>query len=93
MGRGRFIIGAVVGAVAGVVAGFLTAPKSGKDTRTGIKRKAGELKRDAAQRIHEVEGRGESAIKDIKEKAQDYKQRSEHAIEGAKEGFKTDTKK
>lgn len=42
--RSKFALGAVVGGVAGIIAGILTAPKSGKETRTNIKEKASELK-------------------------------------------------
>ncbi len=43
MGK-KLVIGTVVGAVAGLVAGVLTAPKSGRETRGDIKKKATELK-------------------------------------------------
>lgn len=39
MSKGKFVLGAVLGAAAGVVAGLLTAPKSGKETRTDLKKK------------------------------------------------------
>ncbi len=39
-------VGAVIGAIAGVIAGVLTAPKSGKETRADIKKKADELKKN-----------------------------------------------
>jgi len=37
-------IGAAAGAVAGVITGLLVAPKSGKETRADLKKKAGEMK-------------------------------------------------
>ena len=36
----KFGIGIIIGAIAGVLAGFLTAPKSGKETREDLKKKA-----------------------------------------------------
>ena len=39
---GKLAIGAVIAAAAGYIAGLLTAPKSGKETREDIKRKANE---------------------------------------------------
>lgn len=92
MGRGRFVIGAVVGAVAGLVAGLLTAPKSGKDTRTNIKKRAGELKRGAVEKVEELKQHGEETVEEVKAKAEEYKMRSEGAMKGAKEGFKADKK-
>jgi len=43
MGK-KLALGAVIGAAAGLVAGILTAPKSGRETREDIKKKARELK-------------------------------------------------
>jgi gas vesicle protein len=81
--RNKFALGALVGAVAGIIAGVLTAPKSGKETRTSIKDKALELKQKSVKKA-----------KDAKDKADKYHERSEHAIkgavEGAKEGFKAE---
>jgi gas vesicle protein len=46
-----FLIGFILGAVAGVAVGFLYAPKAGKETRTLLKEKAGELKEKASEMI------------------------------------------
>lgn len=48
MGK-KLAVGAVVGAVAGVVAGVLMAPKSGKETRGDIKKRAEQLKKKAGK--------------------------------------------
>ena len=40
----KLAIGAIVGAIAGLAAGVLTAPKSGRETRDDIKKKAEEMK-------------------------------------------------
>ncbi len=44
----KLALGAVVGAAVGVAAGILTAPKSGKETRDDIKKKAVDAKDKAA---------------------------------------------
>ena len=49
MSKRKFVLGALFGAVAGVVAGVLTAPKSGKETRADLKKKANELKNEAGE--------------------------------------------
>ena len=46
MSKRKFVLGALFGAVAGVVAGVLTAPKSGKETRADLKKKANKLKKE-----------------------------------------------
>jgi len=76
MRKGNFALGALIGIVAGVVAGVLTAPKSGKDTRSDIKGKAAELKQAAAKRVD-----------DVKDKVDTYTHPNEHADDGAKKGF------
>lgn len=50
MNKGRFVVGTVLGAAAGIVAGVLTAPQSGEETRADLKKKAVELKEEAARR-------------------------------------------
>jgi gas vesicle protein len=44
-----FLIGFVLGAIAGVAVGFLYAPKSGKETRTLLKEKIGEVRGKASE--------------------------------------------
>ncbi|MBH1980906.1 YtxH domain-containing protein, partial [Candidatus Saccharibacteria bacterium] len=55
----KLAIGAVIGAVSGIVAGILTAPKSGKETREDIKRKAEELKDQALSTADDVRSSAE----------------------------------
>ena len=43
----RKVLTVLGAAVAGFAAGVLTAPKSGKETRKDLKKKANELKKDA----------------------------------------------
>ncbi len=55
MAKGKkFGLGIIIGALAGVVTGFLTAPKSGKETREDIKNKAGELKGSAERKLKDA---------------------------------------
>ncbi len=91
MVKSKFALGALIGAVAGVIAGVLTAPKSGKETRTDLKHKATELKDEAAKRADEVKDRSGKMASEVKEKLEEYKERGEYAangaVEGAKKGF------
>ena len=54
MPKGRLAVGAIMGVAAGIIAGFLTAPKSGKETRADLKKKANELRQEAARHKEEV---------------------------------------
>ena len=62
MGK-KLAFGAVVGAVAGVLAGVLMAPKSGKETRGDIKKKADDLKRKAEQTASAAKSRSKKLQK------------------------------
>lgn len=93
MSKGKFALGAVIGAVAGVVAGFLTAPRSGKETRADLKKKADELKAEAASKGEELKKKGEATYKDTKDVAKDLQSRSERAFNSAKAEFKKDDAK
>jgi len=50
----KFGFGVILGAIAGILAGFLTAPKSGKETRDDIKKKAHEVKGSAERRLKDA---------------------------------------
>ena len=78
----------VVGAAAaGFAAGILMAPKSGKETREDIKRKAGEIKSDAASKADDVRKKAEDVKKDVEAKAKDFTSRAENAVQGARDAF------
>jgi gas vesicle protein len=69
MKSGKLAIGAVIGAAVGVVAGIMTAPKSGKETREEIKRKATEAKDTATAKKDSVLFRVEEVTDDLKSRA------------------------
>lgn len=82
MSKGKIALGALFGAVTGFVAGVLTAPKSGKETRTDIKDAAVKAKDTAAseavkakdiaeKKAHEVKAKAEEIFDDVKTKAQE----------------------
>jgi len=55
MSKGKkFGLGVLIGTAVGVVAGLLTAPKSGKETRQDIKKKAIEAKGSAERKLKEA---------------------------------------
>ncbi|MBP9667743.1 YtxH domain-containing protein [Candidatus Saccharibacteria bacterium] len=90
MSKGKFAFGAIVGAIAGVVAGVLAAPKSGKETREDLKKKAVELKDQAEKTKGAVKAKADDFSKDALSKADEMKSRAENAVQGAKDGFKKD---
>lgn len=61
----------VISAVtAGFVAGVLTAPKSGKETRADLKKKAGELKANAGEYAAKAKAAAKDAASSVKTGAQ-----------------------
>ena len=92
MSKGKFVLGAAIGAAAGVVAGLLTAPKSGKETRADLKKKARELKQDATTKGDELRAKGEKAYYDARDAARDLHDRSGRALRSARDEFTKDKK-
>lgn len=67
-GRKIAVGAAIVGAV-GYVAGILTAPKSGKETRTDIANKAEDTKEEIEMQLQNVHDELEGALKTAKSKS------------------------
>ena len=94
MAKGKFALGAIFGALVGGVAALLTAPKSGKETREDLKKKAGEMKSTAEKKVADVKKKAEGLKKDLETQAKDLRDRTESAVQGAKDGFsKSDDEK
>ncbi len=95
MSKGKFALGALFGAAVGVVAGILTAPKSGKETREDIKRKANDAADKASKAVEEAKVKGgklykdarsnaDAAVKDARGTAENYADRVRRAAASAK---------
>lgn len=69
MKASKLAMGAVLGAAIGVAAGILTAPKSGRETRDDIKRKADEAKAKAATKRDNLMFKAEELSDDVRAKA------------------------
>lgn len=67
MAKGKIAIGAAIGALIGVVAGVLTAPRSGKQTRSELKTRANSLKHDAAEKIEAGKEKGSEMIERLQQ--------------------------
>lgn len=85
--KGKFALGALFGAAAGVVTGFLTAPKSGKETRADLKKKADDAKDTTTKKADEVKAKTGEAVTKAKTEADKLKKRTVNAAQGAKDGF------
>ena len=89
MSKGRFAIGAIIGTAAGLIAGFLTAPKSGKETRADIKQKAVDLKENAGQKADRIRQRTEKVAGDVKDDIGELKDRMVEKVHTSKDDEKT----
>lgn len=81
MKKGKFGLGLVIGAVAGVVTGLLAAPKSGKETREDLKRKAGDVRDDVADRADDLKKQAKAKANEVKGRVQDYRSRGERVAD------------
>jgi gas vesicle protein len=84
-----FIGGLIVGGLIGAVVGILYAPKSGKETREDLARKADELLSQAKEKIDDVEMMAERG----KESLQEGKTRLKRAFEAGVEAFREEKNK
>jgi len=64
----KVAIGSAIAGAVGYLAGILSAPKSGKDTRTDIAHKAGDVKNSAEDQLADLNDELKSLIKTTKEK-------------------------
>lgn len=87
MAKKRFGIGLVVGAVAGLLTGLLAAPKSGKETREDLKRRADEVKHETEKRAEQVKERAADVADKAKETAEHMRDVADHAVKGVQEGY------
>ena len=87
----RFGLGLIVGAIAGVVTGLLTAPKSGKETRADLQKKAQKARSDAEGKVADTKQKAEGVVGEVKEKVEELKERAGNAVKGAQKGFNKET--
>jgi gas vesicle protein len=84
----KIAIGAAVAGVAGFVAGILTAPKSGKETRTDIKNAAVKAKSEAEKNLKNIHSELNTRLADVKAKGEELsgkaKEEYEMIVEKAK---------
>lgn len=102
MSKHKVFLGTMVAAAAGLVTGWLTAPKSGKETRADLKDKADKARTEVQNRAEEVKGQvnqrsAELKVKatdtanELKARAEDLKERANSAVEGARAGAEKKT--
>jgi gas vesicle protein len=86
---GKFMLGAAIGGAIGAIVGVLTAPKSGKETRADIKKKAGEAKEFAGAKAKEVKKTAKKAVKKAKKAGETWR---DNILNGGENDDKAETK-
>lgn len=86
MSKKKFVISSIIVGVVGVVAGWLTAPKSGRETRGDIAQQADKARDD-------VERLAEDARKEVAKKTAQLKSRADTSLHKAKRTVKKTAKK
>lgn len=85
--KSKFAVGALLGAAIGAASGLLLAPKSGKETREDLKKQADKAYKNLEKSGKDVATGAEEAVGRVKHQAEELKDRTERAIDGAKKGF------
>ena len=75
--------GIAIGGFLGLLAGTLFAPRAGKETRSRMKRKAGQAIEEAKEMCSDTEMKAKSLLKDAKHRANDLKKEAVHQFTGA----------
>lgn len=82
MAKGKkFGLGILIGAIAGVVTGILAAPKSGKETREDIKKKAHEVKGSAERKLKDAHKELGKISDDVKAKGKDLQGKAKDEVD------------
>ncbi|MDO4872158.1 MAG: YtxH domain-containing protein [bacterium] len=98
MSKNRFVKGLLLGGIFGAIAGILTAPKSGKETREDLKKKADEIgkntekaAKEAGEKVgefvEEAKVKTDAKVEEMKVEASKLQKRALNTVEGAKKGF------
>jgi len=77
----KFAIGTIVAAAAGYVAGILTAPKSGKETRSDIKDTAKKGIAEAEKQLKQLHGELDKLVEETKLKSEDLTGRTRKELD------------
>ena len=81
------LIGFIAGGIAGALAALLYAPKSGRELRADIKRKAGNLAEEAGDYVHTARSKGKEIFNEGKERSDqliaDAREKAENILGGA----------
>jgi gas vesicle protein len=79
----KFALGAVIAAAAGYIAGILTAPKSGKETRSDIKNAAEQGVAEAERQLKKLHTELSAVINEAKTRGTELKGKAQEELEKA----------
>jgi gas vesicle protein len=86
--QGHFCMGFLMGGVLGALAGIFFAPKSGKELRSDIKGKGGEVLEDAKEIYADANTKAKEIIEEAKHKAEELKKEADRYLSEARQKAK-----
>ncbi len=84
-GCGHFLIGVLVGGALGALAGLLFAPKPGKELRSELKEKGGEIFNDAKEVYSDAGAKARTIIDEAKQRAAEMKAEADRLLAEARQ--------
>ena len=86
--RGHLFMGFLIGGILGALAGILFAPKSGKELRSDIQEKGGEVFGDGKKIYSDTKKRAKKIMKEAKYQAKELKKEADRHVYDARDKVK-----
>jgi len=86
--QGHFFMGLLMGGALGALAGVFFAPKSGKELRSDIREKSGEVLKDAKKIYADANTKAEEIIEAARHQAQELKKEANRQLSDARQKAK-----
>ncbi len=84
-GCGHFLTGVLIGGILGALAGLLFAPKPGKELRSELKERGGEIFNEAKEVYSESSAKARAIIDDAKQRAAELKREADRQLSEARQ--------
>ncbi len=86
--QNRFFAAFFMGGICGLLAGILFAPKSGKELRSEIKEKGGEVLKDAKEVLADAGTKAKEIVEEAKHRADELKKEADRYLAEARQKAK-----
>lgn len=86
--QGHFFMGFLIGSILGTLAGIFFAPKSGKELRSDLREKGGEVLKDGKEIYADASKRAKEIIEEARHQAKKLKKEADRHLSGARQKAK-----